>query len=85
MWCQIFCSRGTASCRTPFGLIHSATGTSFLQRLLTVLIALHVAGALYHTFIRRDRLLGRMWFGKRAQAGGPASLDISRQVSGTRP
>ena len=37
----------------------------FFSRLLMALIALHVAGALYHTFILRDRLLARMGFGKR--------------------
>jgi NAD(P)-dependent dehydrogenase (short-subunit alcohol dehydrogenase family)/cytochrome b561 len=35
-----------------------------ISRLLIALIALHVAGALYHTLLRRDGLLGRMWFGK---------------------
>ena len=33
--------------------------------VLLVLILLHVAAALYHQFLRRDRLLGRMWFGRR--------------------
>src|SRR5579872_159528 len=37
-----------------------------ISRLLLLLIALHVAGALYHTFVRRDGLLRRMWFGARA-------------------
>ena len=36
-----------------------------ISRLLMGLIALHVAGALYHTLILRDGLLRRMWFGKR--------------------
>ncbi len=36
-----------------------------LAMLLMVLIAAHVAAALYHQFVRRDGLLGRMWFGKR--------------------
>jgi cytochrome b561 len=31
------------------------------------LIALHVAGALYHTIIRKDGLLRRMAFGRRAR------------------
>ena len=39
-----------------------------VSRLLMVLIALHVAGALYHTFVLRDGLLRRMWFGKRTVA-----------------
>jgi cytochrome b561 len=33
--------------------------------ILFLLILLHVGAALYHQFIRRDNLLGRMWFGKR--------------------
>ena len=32
-------------------------------KILLALIILHVAAALYHQFIRRDNLLGRMWFG----------------------
>jgi cytochrome b561 len=38
------------------------------SRALMVLIVLHVAGALYHTVIRRDRLLSRMGFGRRTPA-----------------
>ncbi len=33
--------------------------------LLLLLIVLHVAAALYHQFLRKDNLLGRMWFGRR--------------------
>src|SRR5207244_3859322 len=36
-----------------------------LSRLLMTLIALHVAGVLYHSFILRDGLLRRMFFGRR--------------------
>ena len=32
---------------------------------LAALIALHFAAALYHQFFLKDRLLRRMWFGKR--------------------
>ena len=39
-----------------------------LSRLLMALIALHVAGALYHTFVRKDGLLRRMAFGRRVYA-----------------
>jgi cytochrome b561 len=38
-------------------------------KLLMALIALHFAGALYHTFARRDGLLARMWFGRRRAPG----------------
>jgi cytochrome b561 len=46
-----------------------------ISRLLMALIALHVTAALYHTFILRDGLLRRMWFGRRipASAGPMAS------------
>jgi len=33
--------------------------------LLLLLILLHVGAALYHQFIVKDNLLGRMWFGKK--------------------
>ena len=33
--------------------------------ILMLLIAGHVAAALYHQFVRKDGLLSRMWFGKR--------------------
>ena len=35
------------------------------SKLLFLLIALHVAAALYHQFVRRDGLLSRMGFGQR--------------------
>jgi len=31
---------------------------------LGLFIFLHIGAAFYHQFIRRDHLLGRMWFGK---------------------
>ncbi len=39
-------------------------GHGITSWLLLGLIALHVAAAVYHQFIRRDHLLGRMWYGK---------------------
>ena len=36
-----------------------------LQTLLAVLIAGHVAAALYHQFALKDGLFRRMWFGER--------------------
>lgn len=39
-----------------------------LSRFLVGLITLHIAGALYHTFFLKDRLLRRMGFGKRVGA-----------------
>jgi cytochrome b561 len=45
-------------------LLRSFHGLSWTLLLLLVLI--HIGAALYHQFIRRDGLMGRMWFGKRA-------------------
>ncbi len=36
-----------------------------IATLLGLLIAAHVAAGLYHQFIRKDGLFGRMWFGDR--------------------
>jgi cytochrome b561 len=53
-----------------------------ISRLLMALIALHVAGALYHTFILRDGLLRRMWFGKRVlSAPDPGDSNRSQPPS----
>ena len=38
-----------------------------LWTLLLLLTLLHVGAALYHQFILKDNLLGRMWFGKRTE------------------
>jgi cytochrome b561 len=35
--------------------------------LLLLLIILHVGAALYHQFILKDNLMGRMWFGKQTE------------------
>jgi cytochrome b561 len=42
-----------------FGMLHGGIWT-----LLLLLITLHVGAALYHQFILKDNLMGRMWFGK---------------------
>ena len=51
-----------------------------ISRLLMVLIALHIAGALYHTLIRRDGLLRRMWFGRRVIRGNESELSTDAHV-----
>ena len=50
------------------------------SRLLMTLIALHIAGALYHTFFLKDRLLHRMSFGKHV-----AATTISTSPACNRP
>ena len=34
-----------------------------LAKLLIALVVLHITAALYHQFVRKDGLLGRMWYG----------------------
>jgi cytochrome b561 len=53
-----------------------------ISRLLIGLIVLHTAGALYHTFILKDGLLGRMFFGRRAirsaSAAAPSASTLEK-------
>jgi cytochrome b561 len=53
-----------------------------VSRLLMGLIALHVAGALYHTLILRDGLLRRMLFGRRHEAVTDSTPELRRSLSG---
>lgn len=53
------------------------TAHYLISRLLIALIALHVAGALYHTWVRRDGLLRRMWFGARVLRGSRSTTSSS--------
>ena len=52
-----------------------------ISRLLMALIALHVAGALYHTLILRDGLLKRVAFGRRVPAGMDSTLALNQSLS----
>ncbi len=36
-----------------------------VSKVFLIAIVLHVLAALYHQFVRKDGLLGRMWFGQR--------------------
>jgi cytochrome b561 len=54
------------------------------SRLLMALIALHVAGALYHTLILKDGLLRRMFFGRRILAAPDSAPALNRPLSGVR-
>ena len=48
-----------------FAVFPSFRAHAALATLLAVLIAVHVAAALYHQFVLKDGLFRRMWFGKR--------------------
>jgi cytochrome b561 len=50
-----------------------------LSRLLIATIALHITGALYHTFILQDGLLRRMSFGRRIAANDAGKIRGNRQ------
>ncbi|MAW87732.1 MAG: cytochrome B [Phyllobacteriaceae bacterium] len=39
-------------------------GHAVLTKLLGILILAHLAAAMWHQFVRKDRLMARMWFGK---------------------
>ncbi|MFZ6770784.1 cytochrome b [Undibacterium sp. Di26W] len=48
-----------------FAALPSFQVHAVLAVLLVLLIAAHIAGALYHQLVLKDGLLHRMWFGKR--------------------
>lgn len=48
------------------------------SRILMVLIALHISGALYHAFVMKDGLLRRMSFGRRFVDAAKKSLPRAR-------
>jgi cytochrome b561 len=56
---------------SPGGFARGGFSLGFLHggiwTLLLLLIVFHVGAALYHQFILKDNLLGRMWFGKSAE------------------
>jgi cytochrome b561 len=51
---------------TSFTIYPTRVAHGYLAVALVGFIALHVVAALYHQFGKKDRLLGRMWFGRRA-------------------
>jgi len=52
-----------------------------ISRLLMALIALHIAGALYHTLILKDGLLRRMTFGRRVISDRQAISSTVQQTT----
>lgn len=64
-----------------FWVYPARTAHYLFSRLLMALIALHVAGALYHTLVRRDGLLRRMWFGRRVVRSGQSIASAIRRPS----
>lgn len=60
---QVFAGQGSLPEDFHIFAARGVHGTVF--SLLFILILLHAGAALYHQFIRKDNLLGRMWFGPR--------------------
>lgn len=48
-----------------FAIYPPRIGHGIFAKLLMALIVMHVGAALFHQFVRKDRLLSRMWFGRR--------------------
>ncbi len=57
-----------------FSELAPRAGHGIGARLLAALILLHVAGALYHHFVLRDRTLRRMWPGSQRPAETPGPI-----------
>lgn len=53
-------------------------GHALFATVLIALIALHLAGVVYHYAVKRENLLSRMWFGPRhrAEGAGPTHAPI---------
>ena len=56
-----------------------------ISRVLMTVIALHIAGALYHTLLLRDGLLRRMFFGRRIVAKTDFPPALANSALETRP
>ncbi|WP_136656453.1 cytochrome b/b6 domain-containing protein [Nitratireductor sp. XY-223] len=56
-----------AALPASFNDIAARTAHGIVATLLLLLIALHVLGWAYHQFVRQDRLMGRMWFGRKVE------------------
>ena len=48
-----------------FAVFPTFQAHALLATLLAILIAVHIAAALYHRFVLKDGLFRRMWFGER--------------------
>ena len=56
---------GVGTLPVDFNALPPRAVHGIVAKLLMLTIALHVAAALYHQFVRRDGLLARMGFGPR--------------------
>ena len=56
---------GVGSLPANFDSLPPRAVHGIVAKLLMLAIAMHIAAALYHQFVRRDSLMRRMWFGHR--------------------
>jgi cytochrome b561 len=77
----VFAGHGTLP--ADFWVYPIRTVHYLFSRLLMALIALHLAGVLYHSLILKDGLLRRMFFGRRvlAETNSSATLSLKAQRS----
>lgn len=62
---DIVFSGSGASLPDTFDNLPPRIAHGIITKVLFITIALHAVAALYHQFVRKDGLLGRMWFGQR--------------------
>lgn len=79
----VFGNQGTLP--PDFWVFPLRTTHYLFSRVLMLLIALHVAGALYHTVILKDGLLRRMFFGRRTITGADVERSADRQPKEATP
>ncbi len=64
-----------------FAVLPSFRAHALLATLLAVLIATHIAAALYHQFVLKDALFRRMWFGQRRIGPAARQQDVGATAS----
>jgi cytochrome b561 len=75
----VFGPNGGSLPRT-FAVFPTFQAHSVLATLLSLLIAGHIAAALYHQFVLKDGIFRRMWFGKRRIVAIDAAEIITREI-----
>ncbi|HEU0295079.1 MAG TPA: cytochrome b/b6 domain-containing protein [Anaerolineales bacterium] len=57
--------QGQAELPADFRVFPPRIGHGLTYSLLFIVILLHIGAAFYHQFVRKDKLMARMWFGRR--------------------
>ena len=67
-----------------FAVFPTFKAHAVLAALLAILIAAHVAAALYHQLVVKDGLFRRMWFGRRSIVAAEKEQDVAIASPGVR-